>query len=49
MENTDVFNSAEYLEPKCPKCRAKIDYGVTTFWDDKEAAHRCCKCSHLLK
>lgn len=49
MENADVFNSVDYLEPKCPKCKGKIDYGVTTEWDDNENAHKCKDCGEILK
>jgi phage FluMu protein Com len=49
MEPINVFNSVEYMEQKCPKCSSKIDYGVTTEWDEKEQAHRCKNCGELLK
>lgn len=45
----NFFNSMEHLEPKCPKCESKIDYGLTTHWDDKEGAHVCNKCGQVLR
>ncbi len=49
MEIINVFESTEFLEPKCPKCEAKIDYGTTTEWDEKEEAHKCKSCGTLLR
>ncbi len=40
----NFFNSVEYLEPHCRHCNTRIDYGVTTEWDDKLGEHICCKC-----
>jgi len=45
----NFFSSVEYLEPKCPKCESKVDYGVTTTWDEKKKAHKCNNCGFLLK
>ncbi len=48
MDN--IFNSIDHLEgPKCPKCGAKIDYGLTTEWSDDVEAHICCSCGQVLK
>ena len=49
MEPIYFFNSIEHLEPKCPKCETKIDYGVTTEWNDKANAHKCKTCGEILK
>ena len=49
MEPIFFFNSTEHLEPKCPKCKSKIDYGITTEWDDKKNAHKCKKCGQILE
>jgi len=49
MENLNVFNSMEFLEPKCPKCGTKIDYGLTTTWDEKIQAHICNGCGEVLR
>ena len=40
----NFFNSLEYLEPRCRKCEAKIDYGVTTRYDEEKQTHICLKC-----
>jgi len=49
MEPIDIFNSVEHLEQKCPSCQSKIDYGLTTEWDDKVDAHKCKGCGEILK
>lgn len=49
MEELNLFNSINYLEPKCPKCGTKIDYGVTTRWSDKRQAHICNNCGKVLR
>jgi hypothetical protein len=41
----NFFNSVDFLEPKCKNCGFKIDYGVTTRWDDELACHICIKCN----
>ncbi|MEM4246978.1 MAG: hypothetical protein QXR48_02030 [Candidatus Woesearchaeota archaeon] len=38
-----------YLEPKCPKCEHKIDYGVTTEWSEKKNAHICKNCGSVIE
>lgn len=43
------FESVEYLEPRCPNCRSKVKYGVTTRFDDEVEAHRCLNCDFILK
>ncbi len=44
----NVFNSFEHLEPKCPKCGSKIDYGVTTEFSDEAQTHICLACGQRL-
>lgn len=48
MEDLNLFNSVEALEPKCPKCGVKIDYGVTTKYSDKQETH-VCQCGYVMK
>ena len=45
----NFFDTVQYLEPKCPKCESKIEYGVTTTWDETKNAHVCKGCGQLLK
>ncbi|MFP4403147.1 MAG: hypothetical protein ACOC3X_03630 [Nanoarchaeota archaeon] len=45
----NFFNSVDFLEPKCKNCGFKIDYGVTTRWDDKINGHICIKCNKPLE
>ena len=49
MEPIYFFNSTEHLEPKCPGCDHKIEYGVTTSWSDKTNAQECNGCHTVLK
>jgi len=49
MEPIKFFDSVEHLEPKCPKCSSKIDYGITTQWSEEEQAHVCNECGEVLK
>ncbi|MBN2111670.1 hypothetical protein JW707_01090 [Candidatus Woesearchaeota archaeon] len=49
MEPINVFNSVEYLDRRCPKCSSKIDYGVTTEWDEKTQSQKCKKCGEILR
>lgn len=47
--NESFFDTLEYLEPHCRKCNSKIEYGVTTRYDEKREAHVCIKCGLILK
>jgi len=49
MEGINFFESMDYLEPKCPKCKIKIDYGVTTKYDEKQKTHICLNCGHEIE
>ncbi|MDP7180042.1 MAG: hypothetical protein QF824_02130 [Candidatus Woesearchaeota archaeon] len=49
INELNFFNSAEHLEPKCPGCEGKIDYGITTNYTQKHQAHVCNDCGHILK
>ncbi len=40
----DFFNSINYLEPRCPNCSTKLDYGVNTSFNLKHKTHVCVKC-----
>ena len=45
----NVFNSIDHLEPKCPGCDIKIDYGVNTKFDEEHDAHVCQECGAIIK
>lgn len=49
MEPIKFFDSVEHLEPKCPKCESKIDFGVTTEWSEEKEGHVCKKCGALIE
>jgi transcription initiation factor TFIIIB Brf1 subunit/transcription initiation factor TFIIB len=44
----NFFNSIEHLEPKCKNCNSKIEYGVTTEWDEERQTHVCIKCGAVV-
>ena len=48
-KGVDFFNSMEYLEPRCPKCETKIEWGVNTEWSDEHNTHVCKECGTVLK
>ncbi len=45
MITLNIFNSIEYLEPKC---RSVIGYGISTIFNERMLAH-VCKCGTVLK
>jgi phage FluMu protein Com len=49
MENINFFESIEYLEPRCPKCDAVLEYGVNTKFDPKLMNHICKSCGAVLQ
>lgn len=48
MAAVDFFNSLDYLEPKCPGCSARIDYGVTTEFNEVKQVHVCSLCGRVV-
>jgi DNA-directed RNA polymerase subunit RPC12/RpoP len=49
MPAIKFFNSVEHLEPKCSKCESKIEYDVTTHWDDEKEGQVCNTCGQLIE
>ncbi len=49
MKGVDFFNELDYLEPRCPGCNIKIDWGVNTEWNDEKETQVCKNCGHELK
>ncbi|MBT5021308.1 hypothetical protein HOK51_09240 [Candidatus Woesearchaeota archaeon] len=45
----DFFNSTSYLEPKCPNCGIKIEWGITTEFCDEKETQVCSKCKTVLE
>jgi hypothetical protein len=49
MENTlNIFNTVEFLEPKCPGCNQIIRYDVNTKFIEKKQKHMCINCNEIL-
>jgi phage FluMu protein Com len=48
-DNLNFFDSLSYLEPKCPKCKNKIEYDVTAKYDEKKDAMVCLQCGSELE
>ena len=40
----DFFNSLDHMEPRCPGCKVKIDWGLNTEWNDEKETQVCKKC-----
>lgn len=45
----NFFNSLDHLEPKCPQCGTKVDWGITTEYSDEHECHVCKECSFVFK
>jgi len=48
MEPINFFQSVSYLDPHCPKCNSKVEYGITTHWADNVNGHVCNTCNKEL-
>ena len=48
MEPMLYFQSIEYLEPKCPHCGTKLDYGENTRYVDELGGHICLNCNKKI-
>ncbi len=44
----NIFNSVEFLEPRCPKCNVILKYGTNTKFD-KEDNHVCVNCGTAVE
>jgi len=49
MNIIDIMNSSSFLEPKCPGCSIKLEYGVNTIFNDTKSCHVCTSCGQNLK
>jgi hypothetical protein len=45
----NFFNSLDYLEPKCEKCKVVLEYGINTQFDEEKDCHICMNCGAVLK
>ena len=48
MSAINIFNSVDYLEPRCKNCGSKIEYGITTYYDEKLETHKCSNCDKIV-
>ena len=49
MENLqNIFNSVEFLEPRCPNCNTILKYGINTKFDKKDN-HICNNCGTTIE
>ena len=44
MPVENIFNSMDYLEPRCPECKVVLKYGQNTKFNDEKQKHICNKC-----
>ena len=44
MYPTEYFMASEFMDKRCPGCENKIEYGVTTSWDEEKETHICSGC-----
>ncbi len=49
MEAINYFNSVEHIEPKCNTCQTKIEFDISTTFDEKLNSHVCNSCGEVVK
>jgi phage FluMu protein Com len=49
VKGEDFFNTVDYLEPRCPNCKVKIEWGLNTEWSDQHETQICLGCRTPLK
>ena len=45
----DFFNDFSFIDKKCPGCGSKINYGITTEWNDDFQSHACKNCGSKIE
>ncbi|MFP4111487.1 MAG: hypothetical protein ACLFPQ_03885 [Candidatus Woesearchaeota archaeon] len=45
----NFFEDMECLEPKCPNCKTKLEYGTNTEYNEELQAHVCSNCGSVLQ
>ncbi len=48
MDELNFFNSVENLEPKCPGCKIKVEFDISTQYNEKLET-QVCKCGHAFE
>jgi transcription initiation factor TFIIIB Brf1 subunit/transcription initiation factor TFIIB len=49
MEPINYFESVAYLEPTCPNCNTKLQFGINTAYKDDVQAHVCLNCGEVVE
>lgn len=44
----NFFEQVENLEPHCPGCQSKVQFGLTTEYKEKLKTHACKSCGHAF-
>ena len=44
----NFFEQVENLEPHCPECQTKVQFGVTTEYVARVGSHVCKTCQHVF-
>lgn len=45
----NIFSDPNFVEPKCPGCKIKLNYGANTKYSDEHETHICIACNTVLK
>lgn len=48
MEMLNPFDSIDQMEPKCPTCQIRIEFDITTRYDEVLESVVCNACGHSL-
>ena len=48
IQALDIFNDVNYLDPRCPGCHGKVDYEITTLFDQNKKVHICKECGTIV-
>ncbi|MFH1669291.1 MAG: hypothetical protein ABIA62_05160 [Candidatus Woesearchaeota archaeon] len=49
VKGIDFFNSMQHLEPRCPNCNIKVDWGINTEWSDEKETQVCKECGTVIE
>jgi hypothetical protein len=49
MDPINYFEVVSYLEPTCPNCSTKLQFGVNTEYKEDLQAHVCLNCGEVVE